>query len=105
MTLLAVSSRRRLMMTICMRLQVRLIWDIAVQGFEKARSRPVHWDHDEEATSGFVKRHANLAMYVLLEAGHMVPADQPRRALHMLRHVMRDASAGPNAASNFAVSR
>ena len=42
----------------------------------------------------------NLAMYVLLEAGHMVPADQPRRALHMLRHVMRDASAGPNGAGD-----
>ena len=77
---------------------------LAVQGFERARSRPVHWDHDEGATSGFVKRHANLAMYVLLEAGHMVPADQPRRALHMLRHVMRDASAGPNAAFSLLAS-
>ena len=45
-------------------------------------------------TTAFVKRHRNLAMYVILGAGHMIPADQPRAALAMLARVIREEREG-----------
>jgi carboxypeptidase C (cathepsin A) len=40
-------------------------------------------------TMGFVKEYKNLAMYIILDAGHMVPADQPSAALALLSRLLR----------------
>jgi carboxypeptidase C (cathepsin A) len=39
-------------------------------------------------TVGFIKAHANLALFTILDAGHMVPADQPEAGLYLLSQVI-----------------
>lgn len=38
-------------------------------------------------TVGFLKAHANLALFTIMDAGHMVPADQPEAGLYLLSQV------------------
>ena len=35
-------------------------------------------------TTGFVRQHDNLSIFIMLNAGHMVPADQPAASLDLL---------------------
>ena len=56
-------------------------------GFEKAPSQPLV--HQDGELMGFRKQHKNLQMFVLLNAGHMVPRDQPRAGLLLVDSVLQ----------------
>lgn len=43
-------------------------------------------------TALFFKRHANLGMYYVMQAGHMVPSDAPAAAMLMLQHMLTGAA-------------
>lgn len=55
--------------------------------FSTLRPEPFQHPH-KSRTAGFMKRHKNLQMVTILDAGHMVPADQPAVALHMVRELL-----------------
>ena len=57
-------------------------------GIEKAPSQPLL--HQDGELMGFRKQHKNLQMYVLLNAGHMVPRDQPRAGLLLVDSVLQE---------------
>jgi len=45
-------------------------------------------------TAGFVKANRNLAEFIVLNAGHMIPSDQPLSALFMLDHILDRSKTG-----------
>ena len=69
----------------------RLKWQ-GLQAFQEAPRKAFYREGEDGAgsTAGFVRRHKHLAMYYILEAGHMIPADQPQVALQMLTLMMGD---------------
>ncbi|KAK9823746.1 hypothetical protein WJX72_005120 [[Myrmecia] bisecta] len=56
--------------------------------FNAAKRRPLYAHRHSKATGAFFKAHANLAMYYIMGAGHMIPSDQPKMALQMLTHIL-----------------
>ncbi len=56
--------------------------------FKAASSQPFYVKGHRPQTAGFFKAHKNLAMYIVLNAGHMIPSDQPKAALQMLDHIL-----------------
>lgn len=62
-----------------------------LQAFQKARRTPLYPNAGSRATGAFVKRHANLAFFWVMAAGHMVPQDNPAMALQMVRMVTGQA--------------
>lgn len=65
----------------------QLTWQGA-GAFHAASSKPFYVQGKRAQTTGFYKAHKNLAMYIVLNAGHMIPSDQPKAALHMLEHIL-----------------
>ncbi|CAL8470937.1 g10479 [Coccomyxa elongata] len=59
-----------------------------LRAFQAASPEPFYVKGDRTQTAGFFKAHKNLAMYIVLNAGHMIPSDQPKAALLMLEHIM-----------------
>ncbi|BBN17237.1 serine carboxypeptidase 1 [Marchantia polymorpha subsp. ruderalis] len=47
---------------------------------------------DETQTSAFVKQHENLTFYWIMNAGHMVPTDNPCMASKMLKLIIEEGS-------------
>lgn len=39
-------------------------------------------------TAGFARSHKNLAEVIVLNAGHMIPSDQPRIGLELLDRIL-----------------
>jgi hypothetical protein len=64
----------------------RLGTGIVFVGADEQGSVPLGRIHDVE-TIGFVKAHANLALYTILDAGHMIPSDQPEAGMQLLSQV------------------
>lgn len=69
----------------------RLKWP-GLQAFQEAPRKAFYREDEDGAgsTAGFVRRHKHLAMYYIMESGHMIPADQPQVALQMLTLMMGD---------------
>lgn len=65
----------------------QLKWE-GLSAFKAAAAKPFYVKGDTARTAGFFKAHKNLAMYIVLSAGHMIPADQPKAALMMLDHIL-----------------
>ena len=65
----------------------KLHWP-GMRQFQALRARPVHAAEKAHRTAAFVKQHQNLMLFVVLKAGHMVPADQPRTALEMVSSIV-----------------
>jgi serine carboxypeptidase 1 len=64
----------------------RLTWG-GMQSFQQAAKTPLYsWPGTTE-TGGFVKRYKQLAMYYIMDAGHMLPGDNGDMALKMMRMV------------------
>jgi len=61
----------------------KLKWS-GLPGFLAAKRSPLYCDNTQE-TGAFVKRHKNLSFYWIMNAGHMVPFDNPCMALKMLK--------------------
>lgn len=59
-----------------------------LRAFRAASPEPFYVKGERTETAGFFKAHKNLAMYIVLNAGHMIPSDQPKAALLMLEHIM-----------------
>jgi serine carboxypeptidase 1 len=72
-----------------------------MRGFMRARMRPFYLKREQGGrTAGFARAHKNLAEFVILNAGHMIPSDQPRTALHVLDRILFSRSAAePRAVS------
>ena len=72
-----------------------------MRGFRAAASRPLY---HKGQTAAFFKSHKNLAEYIILNAGHMIPSDVPGVALDILLegilngHSSHGRDAGPCAA-------
>lgn len=62
----------------------RLSWP-GMTGFREAQKRVLLVDG---ATAAFYKSYKNLALFWMLKAGHMVPADAPQAAEQMARNVL-----------------
>jgi serine carboxypeptidase-like clade 2 len=45
------------------------------------------WEHDTKV-GGFAETHKGLTFVTVRDAGHMVPADQPGRALSLFKHYL-----------------
>eukprot|EP00850_Spirogloea_muscicola_P023573 SM000368S13756 [mRNA] locus=s368:11697:13671:- [translate_table: standard] len=60
----------------------RLSWE-GLQAFNAAPRAPLYCN--KGSTQAFVKRFHNLAFYWVMNAGHMVPVDNPCMALRMVR--------------------
>lgn len=58
----------------------QLTWE----GMRKFRAKGTEALHMKGRTAGFYKAHENLAEYIILNAGHMIPSDQPKVALDIL---------------------
>jgi serine carboxypeptidase 1 len=58
--------------------------------FNQSPKTPFYPAANSQATSGFMKQHptGNLTMFYILDAGHMVPADNPYGALAMLHTIL-----------------
>ena len=59
-----------------------------LRAFRAASPKPFYVKGERAQTAGFFKAHKNLAMYIVLNAGHMIPSDQPKAALLMLEHIL-----------------
>ena len=64
----------------------KLQWE-GLPAFQALRPQPVHSGKTRKTTA-FTKQHQNLVMYTVLDAGHMVPADQPKVALDMVSRII-----------------
>ena len=66
----------------------KLKWD-GLDKFQAAKPEPIHGLADKpRQTTGFFRQHKNLAMYIILSSGHMIPADQPQVASDMLERIV-----------------
>ncbi|XP_064406187.1 retinoid-inducible serine carboxypeptidase-like isoform X3 [Halichondria panicea] len=67
----------------------KLKWT-GLPSFKAAKKMPVYpdTDHTKKHTGGFYQAYKNLAFYWILNAGHMVPADNGDTALTMLQRVI-----------------
>ncbi|XP_066353826.1 serine carboxypeptidase-like 51 [Miscanthus floridulus] len=67
----------------------KLKWD-GLNNFLSAPRTPIYCDKKgQSGTQAFVKSYKNLNFYWILEAGHMVPIDNPCPALKMLADITR----------------
>ncbi|KAG0524078.1 hypothetical protein BDA96_07G178900 [Sorghum bicolor] len=69
----------------------KLKWD-GLNSFLSAPRTPIYCDNEGQSgtrTQAFVKSYKNLNFYWILEAGHMVPIDNPCPALKMLADITR----------------
>ena len=74
-----------------------------MRAFRAARAEPLYL---AGRTAAFHKRHAHLQEFIILEAGHMIPSDQPRVALEiLLRGILRGGADGGVVADAAAVQR
>ena len=56
---------------------------------QAARPQPLYAQGKKgRRTTGFLRRHENLALYIILNAGHMIPSDQPEAALDLLQRIL-----------------
>lgn len=69
----------------------RLQWD-GLMRFQALSLKAVHARKSPHETTAFAKQHENLLLYIILNAGHMVPADQPVAALELVDRVIQYAS-------------
>ena len=69
----------------------KLQWD-GMQQFQAGKLVPKHTADRPHLTTRFVKSHKNLMLQLVLNAGHMVPADQPQTALEMIASIMDSSS-------------
>lgn len=61
--------------------------------FQAASPKPLYAASKKgNRTSGFVRKHDNLALFIILNAGHMIPADQPEAALDLVRRIVHPLS-------------
>ena len=66
----------------------KLKWE-GLASFQAAEPKPLYTDHNHgKRTTGFKRQHDNLALYIILNAGHMIPADQPEVALDLVRRIL-----------------
>lgn len=70
--------------------QPRYAWESGVDASEKVNYRPGRPD-------GYIKQYENLSFLKILEAGHMVPMDQPAIALAMLKTLVYGTRKSKNA--------
>lgn len=75
----------------------KLRWP-ARAAFEAAAKRPFYTASGAAArgTAGFLKAHAQLSLYLIMNAGHMVPADVPEAGLLLLRMITGQAPLPPS---------
>lgn len=67
----------------------KLKWD-GLNNFLSSPRTPIYCDKEgQSGTQAFVKSYKNLNFYWILEAGHMVPIDNPCPALKMLSDITR----------------
>lgn len=71
-------------------IQPRYAWESGVDASEKVNYRPGRPD-------GYIKQYENLSFLKVLEAGHMVPMDQPAIALAMLKTLVYGTRKSNNA--------
>jgi len=64
----------------------KLTWS-GMTNFYKAAKVPLY-AHGNKATDGFVKTYQNLTFYWIMNAGHMVPADNGNMALQMVHQII-----------------
>ena len=69
--------------------QPRHAWESGVDTSLKVNNVPGRPD-------GFIKSHENLSFLKILEAGHMVPMDQPAVALAMIRTLVYETGGSKN---------
>lgn len=70
----------------------KLKWS-GLSEFLSAKRTPLYCEGDRQ-TQAFVKRHKNLSFYWIMNAGHMVPTDNPCMALKILQLVTGQSSPG-----------
>ena len=63
-------------------------WFIEGLGLKEREYRRMWFEDDQVA--GFVKQFENITLMTVLGAGHMVPTDEPSRALHMFKTFIED---------------
>lgn len=57
--------------------------------FQSANPSPIYaLGAAGKRTTGFLRRHENLSLYIILSAGHMIPSDQPEAALDMVSRIL-----------------
>ena len=56
--------------------------------FQALQPYPLHASKANRNTAAFVKHYQNLMMFTVMNAGHMIPADQPQAALSMVHHII-----------------
>ena len=56
--------------------------------YMNTRRIPLYVEGEGRDTQGFVKKYGNFALYYIMNAGHMVPADNPEMALKMVEMIV-----------------
>ena len=67
----------------------KLAW-AGLQPFSQVQKVPLYAPSQVQAknTGAFLKEHENFHFYIILKAGHMVPADAPEMALAMVNRIL-----------------
>ena len=67
----------------------KLAWP-GLTAYSQVRKAPLYPPSQEQAknTGAFVKEYENFHFYIILKAGHMVPADAPEMALSMVERIL-----------------
>ena len=73
----------------------KLKWS-GLANFSAALPKPLHATEDPRKTTGFLRQHENLSLYIILNAGHMIPSDQPVAALDMVKRIISHGLAPSN---------
>lgn len=60
------------------------IYNMRWSGAEKFKESPRLFYVSDKQTTGYIKRYKNLIEAVVLNAGHMVPTDQPEVTLELM---------------------
>jgi serine carboxypeptidase 1 len=72
----------------------KLAWD-GLKAYSQVPKGPLYPPSQEKAkhTGAFVKEYENFHFYIVLKAGHMVPADAPEMALSMVNRILTPTKA------------